>query len=189
MEFGVAQVEHALRSLGALLAARGEGCAVAVIGGSALLLLGYGERATQDVDVVGLVRDGAVVATEAFPGPVAAAIGDVGDALGIGSHWLNLGPASLVDLGLPIGFVERAVARTYDALTVLIADRLDQIHFKLYAAADAGPRSKHYADLRRLDPSSDELRMASAWCLTHDPSPGFASELAAVVTALGESDG
>jgi len=42
------------------------------------------------------------------------------------------GPSSLLDFGLPEGFVARLKTRAYgDALTVHFASRLDQIHFKL----------------------------------------------------------
>jgi hypothetical protein len=189
MNLGVSEVERALRSLGAILSARGEQLGVAIIGGSALLLRGYGERATQDVDVVGLVVDDEVTTTRTLPESIIVAVADVGEALGLDSEWLNMGPASLVDLGLPVGFIQRAQVRVFDTLTVLVAGRLDQIHFKLYAAADSGPRSKHFADLRLLHPALEELHLAAAWCRTHDPSPGFAAELEAVVgTFEGDSD-
>lgn len=58
-----------------------------------------------------------------------------------------------------------------------VASRLDQIHFKLYAATDQGPRSKHIGDLRALSPSRDELLAAARWCRNHDPSPGFLMSL------------
>ena len=131
MDLGVQEVEHALRSLGALLASRRQHLDVAIVGGSALLLMGYSSRATQDVDVVGTVVDGEVVRTRELPEPVRVAVTEVGAALGLGPTWLNLGPASLVDLGLPSGFTERAAVRRFDTLTILIADRIDQIHFKV----------------------------------------------------------
>ncbi|MCH7669495.1 MAG: hypothetical protein IIC71_09930 [Acidobacteria bacterium] len=188
MDLGVQEVEHALRSLGALLASRRQHLDVAIVGGSALLLMGYSSRATQDVDVVGTVVDGEVVRTRELPEPVRVAVTEVGAALGLGPTWLNLGPASLVDLGLPSGFTERAAVRRFDTLTILIADRIDQIHFKLYAAADSGPHSKHFADLQVLGPSGEELMRAAAWCATHDPSPDFTHELDAVIATLGGTD-
>lgn len=65
-----------------------------------------------------------------------------------------------------------------------IADRRDQVFFKLYAAVDQGPRSKHFEDLRRLKPTTDELREAAAWARTHDPSEGFRQELRAALREL-----
>jgi hypothetical protein len=99
--------------------------------------------------------------------------------------WLNAGPASMLDLGLPPGFLERTIRREYGELTVRLASRYDQICFKLYAAADDSPRGKHFADLRELAPSADELRQAAAWTRTHAPSDGFAHILRQVLAALG----
>jgi hypothetical protein len=83
--------------------------------------------------------------------------------------WLNAGPASLLDLGLPEGFLQRAQRRSYgEALTVLFASRTDQIHFKLYAAVDQGA-GWHFADLQALEPTEPELQ-AARWSRTHDPS-------------------
>jgi hypothetical protein len=106
-------------------------------------------------------------------------------ALALPIDWLNPGPASLLDLGLPAGFGERAHVRHYGTLEVLLADRFDEIHFKLDAAVDQGPRSKHFADLQALQPSRDELMSAARWARTHDPSEGFASELDKALEALG----
>jgi hypothetical protein len=63
--------------------------------------------------------------------------------------------------------------------------REDLICFKLYAAVDQGPRSKHMADLRAMDPSREELLAAARWTRSHDPSVGFLGELRA---ALGLFD-
>ena len=76
MSLGTQEIEQALGALGDLLQARREQLTIAVIGGSGMLLAGYSSRATQDVDAVGLVVDGAVVAAGSFPSPVAEAIAD-----------------------------------------------------------------------------------------------------------------
>ena len=62
--------------------------------------------------------------------------------------------------------------------------RDDQICFKLYATVDQGPTSKHYTDLKYFKPNKDELEKAKQWCITHDPSEGFVTELEAVVNEL-----
>lgn len=90
--------------------------------------------------------------------------------------WFNAGPRSLTDLGLPERILERA-------------HRRDQIFFKLYAAVDQGPRSKHFDDLRRLKPSSAELRAAAGWARSHDPSEAFNTELQGALRDLGITDG
>jgi len=57
--------------------------------------------------------------------------------------------------------------------------------FKLYAAVDQGVGSKHAADLRRLDPTRDELLSAARWSRTHDPSDGYHEMLVAMLRELG----
>ncbi len=74
-------------------------------------------------------------------------------------------------------------------LILYLADRRDQVFFKLYAAVDQGPRSKHFEDLRRLGPTADELRAAAAWARMHDPSECFRVELRGALRDLGVIDG
>ena len=62
---------------------------------------------------------------------------------------------------------------------------VDQICFKLYAAVDQGPDSKHFADLKSLKPTATELKKAAKWCKTHDVSDGFEMNLSEALTALG----
>lgn len=50
--------------------------------------------------------------------------------------------------------------------------RLDQIHFKLYAAADQRDQT-HMEDLRALNPTDAELEASARWAMTHDVSEGF----------------
>ncbi len=171
------RLNEALQALGETLAFRGHRATVAVIGGSGLLLLGAVRRATHDVDVVALVEGERLDCAEPLPTALREAALDVADALGLNANWFNPGPTTLLDFGLPVGFVARSLVRHFDALVVHVASRLDQIHFKLYAAADQGPRSKHVADLRALSPSRDELLAAARWSRTHDPSPGFRMSL------------
>jgi hypothetical protein len=49
--------------------------------------------------------------------------------------------------------------------------------FKLYAGVDQGPRSKHFADLIALKPTANELEQAKSWCISHDVSKNFESEI------------
>ena len=92
-----------------------------------------------------------------------------------------------MDFGLPEGVADRATTRAFGHLVVRLASREDHIAFKLYAAADHWPmRSRHLADLEKLEPTEAELRAATAWCRTHDPSEGFRSvQLVPVLAALG----
>jgi hypothetical protein len=176
-----ANLEDALGALGEILAYRGTPYELVIVGGSALLLLGMLTRVTQDVDVIAIVADGELVAADPLPAPLATAVEAVAADLGLDFAWFNPGPASLLDFGLPEGMLARCERRVFGGLTLLIAGRFDQIHFKLYAATDQGPRSKHLADLRHLEPDPHELIAAARWSVTHDPSEGFRSELLAVL--------
>jgi len=178
-------VVTALDALSQTLEARGLRYELVAVGGTSLLLLGLIDRPTRDLDVVATVEAGTYCALRELPPPLAEAVRDVGDVMGIGPNWLNSGPAPLLDFGLPEGFAERAEVRRYGALTLDLASRVDQIFLKLYAAADQGLTSKHMADLRGLTPTGGELVAAARWTRTHDPSPGFAQELRMVLRALG----
>lgn len=151
-------------------------------------MLGLITRPTKDIDVVGVVESGAVRVSTALPEPLQQAIGDTAVLLGLRPDWLNAGPASLAELGLPAGALDRAVIRDWRGLRLRIASRIDQIHFKLYAAVDQGPDSRHFADLRRLGPTPTELVNAARWARTHDPSAAFRSERSAALRNLGVTD-
>ncbi len=170
---------------GDLLAHRGHEIEVAAIGGGSLLLLGLIERSTKDLDLVGLVVRERLVKPVPLPPALREAADDVAQLMKLSPGWLNAGPASLLDLGLPDGFLERTVRRNYGGLTVRLASRYDQVCFKLYAAADDSPRGKHFADLKELAPAADELRAAARWVTTHDPSEGFRLILSQVLAVLG----
>jgi hypothetical protein len=183
--FQLEGLERALRALGAVLESRDLSYQVLVVGGSSLLLLGFTTRATADLDVVGLVSGGIYTKADPLPDPLVGAVEDVALALGLASDWLNPGPASLMDFGLPPGFEDRVTVRTYGGLEVHVAGRTDLIFFKLYAAVDTGPRSKHFTDLQVLDPSDDELLSAARWTITHDTSSAFRGELLSTLAELG----
>lgn len=182
------QLESLLEALGALLQARGHTYALVTVGGGSLLLLKLSVRPTRDLDVIALADGHAYRKIDPLPAPLVEAARDVGIAVGAGENWLNAGPASLMDFGLPPGFAERAEVRRYGSLTLHIAARFDQICFKLYAAVDQGPASKHLDDLRLLEPTLAELVEASRWSTTHDPSEGYRSQLVALLQILGVPD-
>ena len=183
--FAVDDLEAALATLGEVLADREVSFDLALIGGGALLLLGAIERPTKALDIVARVEAGDLVQATPLPPILMEAVSDVAGALGLPEDWLNPGPAALLDLGLPDGFLERATVRRYGTLTIRLASRLDQIAFKLYAAVDQGPQSRHFADLRRLEPAPRELLTSARWCRTHDPSEGFKLMLLQALEALG----
>ena len=178
-------LEQALDTLGEILADRDQQAEVVAIGGGSLLLLGLIERPTKDLDLVALVKDGSYISARPLPRHLADAARDVGAALGLAENWFNAGPTDLLRFGLPEGFEERVKIRIYRSLVVHIAGRFDQVCFKLYAAVDQGPDSKHFADLKRLQPTRDELLAAKQWCVIQDPSVAFEDQLSQALAGLG----
>jgi hypothetical protein len=166
--------EEALATLGSVLEARGLAFEIVAVGGGALSLLGLIARSTKDIDVVAIVSDGDFKTADPLPLELSRARDEVAATLSLPNDWLNPGPASLLDFGLPPEFAMRLVTRRFAGLTLHLAGRFDQICFKFYAAVDHGPRSKHVDDLRRLKPTRDELLAAAAWARAHDRSPEFA---------------
>jgi hypothetical protein len=177
--------DRALGTLGALLAERGLRYELYAVGGGALQLLGLIVRPTKDIDVVGLVEGDIIVPARPLPPALRSAIADVATLLDISEGWMNPGPASLLDLGLPAGALQRSIRREWAGLALRLAAREDQICFKLYAAVDQGPDSKHFEDLVTLGPSRDELLVAATWARTHDPSEGFRGQLLRALRDLG----
>jgi hypothetical protein len=182
------RLDEALHALGATLQIRGHSFEIVAVGGSSLLLLGLTSRVTRDLDVLALVQDGHYAPGAPLPPELVEAARDVGNALGLGADWLNDGPAQILDQGLPAGFAVRTERRTYGSLVVQIASRFDQIHFKLYASVDQGPRSKHVADLRQLGPTPEELLADARWTRQHDPSEPFREMLLQALHFFGVQD-
>jgi hypothetical protein len=152
------------------------------------MLLGALDRPTRDLDIVATIESGQYLKADPLPAPLQSAAEDVSEALGVAPDWLNEGPADLLDFGLPEGFAERAVIKRYGTLTLHIASRRDQVFLKLYAATDQGPHSKHFQDLRLLEPTPQELIAGARWAVTHDPSPDFRTELLGALASLGVID-
>lgn len=186
--FGSAGLDEALSALGELLGAAGADAHLVVIGGSGLIALGVVTRATRDVDVLALDRGGTLVPADPLPDVIAEAARVVARDLGLAPDWLNAGPTSLLQLGLPAGFGGRVVPRDYGpTLRVSFASRVDQVFFKLYAAADRR-EPRDFADLQRLAPSPAELRDAARWARTHNMPGPFDDALAQALRELGVED-
>lgn len=189
MSIGQTQLGTVLKALGELLDARGLHYEVVLIGGGSLILRGLVTRlTTRDVDILGEWTSDGVMRMAVMPEPLRQAVVDVARTYGLAADWINLGPASLLDFGLPAGFDSRVERRDYGGLVAYLAGRFDQVCFKLYAAVDQGPRSRHFQDLRELGPTQDELLEAAGWTITHDPSPGFRSVLNKMLGELGAED-
>lgn len=189
MELSRERTDALLAALNEQLASRGERFELVVIGGSALIALELVARnATKDVDVVALLTEHGLERAKPLPPSLVAARDKVARDFEISEGWLNAGPGDLLQWGLPDGFVDRLTSRQYgDHLVVHFAGRLDQIHFKLYAAADQ-QGGRHESDLRDLDPTPDELVLAARWTRTQDPSEGFLAMLRAKLADLGVVD-
>lgn len=185
MELDFTTLENALIMLGQRLLRSKQYYEVVAIGGASLVLLGYIDRTTKDLDLVAVMEGGRLMSAKPLPQGLLKEIAAVGTALELGEFWVNGGPTSLLEAGLPTGFEERLATRRYESLTIHFAGRLDQICFKLYATVDQGPTSKHFADLTRLTPTHDELLIAKNWCLTQDSSLEFSIMLVQALSALG----
>ncbi|WP_157837036.1 hypothetical protein [Geminisphaera colitermitum] len=190
--FGKDTLERALSLLGEVLASRGHpSCHFVVCGGSSLLALGLiSHTATRDVDVLARLEARRLVQAKPLPPEIITAADAVRSELNLPADWFNTGPAddSFFLLGFPTGIEDRLTNRSYGpVLTIGFVGRYDQIHFKLYAAADQGP-GRHVADLRDLNPTADELLAAARWTCLQDPSEGFLFVLSDLLRHLGHAD-
>jgi len=183
MSYQFEQFEQALRLLnGRLGIAAAPAYHLVVCGGTALVATELVARATRDVDVVAMANAaGELIDPAPLPTALTRAAREVAEDLGLPPEWLNNGPSSgdggLYRLGLPPGFAERLHWREFgEKLAVAFVGRIDQIHFKLYAAVDRFG-GYHAADLQALAPTDEELLAAAAWSRSHDPSEGYRESL------------
>lgn len=160
-----------------------------VCGGSGLIAIGVIRRSTKDVDILAKIDpDAGIVDPKPLPEAFFEAADDVAEILSLPKGWINTGPSAQVKAGLPIGFADRLTKKTYGAnLTIHYVGRLDQIHLKLFAAVDQGP-GKHIADLKKLDPTAEEVRLASEWVMTQDEGEGFKPVYLDMLRKIGFSD-
>ena len=183
-------LQEALKALAGFLEADGATPeSLVVIGGSALITLGFVSRTTQDVDIMAGVDP---VRGLVDPRPMSQALRDAADQvareLQLAPQWLNTGPADQVLAGLPEGFLSRLTRHDYGpCLTIFLPDRFDLIHLKLFAIMDQGP-GRHVHDLQALQPTEDELLLAARWALTQDAGEVFPQIVQSTLTALGHGD-
>lgn len=160
-----------------------------VCGGAALLARNLRDRATQDVDVFALMDElGSLVAPTPLPEDLLAAAVEVGKTLGLPEDWINndasSGDIGLYQMGLPAELPNRLVRRDYGGrLSVYFVGRLDLIHFKLFAAVNAGAR--HTDDLIALAPTRDELLQASRWLLSSGRGEGIRERIVRFLRFMG----
>lgn len=191
---GAKEIEKVLSALGEQLDVLHASIPELVVcGGSALNIFGFVSRTTKDVDVIAFIErdpEGNVDFKKAkpFPPELVDAIKKVARDFDLPEDWLNSGPASALDLGLPEGLMERVATRKYGKrLTIHFLGRYDLIHFKLYAAADQGI-GKHYDDLLALKPTREELEDAARWSMTHDVSEVYRQTIKDLLKHMGYKD-
>ena len=161
-----------------------------ICGGSALIAMSLRRRTTRDVDVVALLSAAQEpISPDPLPDFLLRAADQVSRDLGLFEGWLNNGPSrgdgGLFQMGLPEGFVGRLTEKKYGPrLAVYFIGRLDQIHFKLYAAADQRDGT-HLNDLKALHPTAAELEAAARWAMTHDVSESVMMVLKELLPQLG----
>lgn len=175
-------LETQLREVG------GSPLTLVVCGGSALIAAGLVNRTTKDVDIVAFRNaDRVLIDPEPLPPELLKAVKSVAATCNLPDDWLNTGPVELFRMGLPDGFSRRLSERRYGQfLTVCFIGRLDQIHFKLYAAVDRG--GYHIEDLLALEPTVEDLIRAGRWSCTHDVSEGYRMLLRELLCKLGYAD-
>ena len=162
-----------------------------VCGGTALFALGLILRTTKDIDVLVTVskEHGQILIKRInrFPKYFTDASKAVQKDFRLPEGWINKGPTSQVDSGLPQGFEKRLVKKQYgNYLSIYYISRLDQIHFKLYASVDRN--DYHVDDLFQLKPMQQEIEDAARWVLTQDVSIGFKTILIDFLRKHGYED-
>ena len=86
---------EAVDALGEILASQGESVAVVVVGGTAMIVQGFVERATSDVDVIAIARDinagrqGTIEPPEPLPESLVQAISRVARDFNLPDDWMN----------------------------------------------------------------------------------------------------
>ena len=190
MNLGSNELDKALRLLGGHLRLQNAPpMNLVVCGGAALLARGFQTRTTQDVDILAFMEDDrTLVAPVPLPDDLVEAADRAAKTLGLPENWLNNEPSArdngLFQRGLPEGIAHRMVCREYGThLRVFFVGRLDQIHFKLLAAANVGGR--HLDDLLALAPTGEELEQAARWAIARKPDPAFHQTLTGLLGYLG----
>ena len=190
------EIDGTLQRLGKrLLYEYAEPISLVVCGGSALNVLNIARRTTRDVDVLAIVEETAKGIQLRYDRPLpkdfCGLVAAVGHDLGLSDDWLNMGPKDVLQVyGAPLGMTDRWQRREYGpSLTVYFVSRLDQVHFKLLAAADPKAEPRHLEDLiQRIKPTAEEVRAAVGWLLGRKTSSWFRGNVRRAVEALGYDD-
>lgn len=184
-------INKALSLLGNILKERQQRISIVICGGAALILNNLTlKNATKDIDVLGIIEDREgmkmkIKHAKPLPKFLQEIINEIAEVMELPETWMNPGPSDIIKWGLPEGLIERLSKKDYgDYLSIYAIHRVDQIHFKLYAAVDTGP-GRHYNDLMELNPNEDEILIAAKWAIMQDPSEGFGKILKDMLEKIG----
>jgi len=155
------------------LRADGESASIVVVGGATLMILGWTERTTADVDVIARAskEEGGelvLIPPDPLPEPLIRAIRRAARDYGVSRDWMNTVVGAQWSTGLPPSIEEELRWEDFGPLEVGFAGRRTLVALKLLAAVDQGPESVHYRDLVTLEPSEDELSEARRWAKAQD---------------------
>lgn len=154
-----------------------------VCGGAALAELNLLQRTTKDIDVIGKFSEKDIEYAN-FDTQFKEQVSIIADLLNLPSNWINTGPESFLQTGLPPGLLDRLTKKSYGKnLTIGFISRIDQIFLKLYASVDRG--GYHVDDLIKLEPSETELLKASRWVCNQDTSETFLLLLKSMLEQIG----
>ena len=191
MEFQSGEhIERALSLLGQLIdATEANPITLLVCGGASLIVLGQVKRTTHDIDILTyflnepLDQINLERRTE-LPPEIKRLMKRISADMDLNDNWLNLGPSSLVQIGLPEGLLSRVHSKRYGkSLTALYLNRLDQIHMKLYASLSGDER--HVQDLMILKPTDREILQAKQWIKTVMPDAVLPQDLDNLIRKMG----
>ena len=182
-------------NLGEILSLLGERLALAfpgkewkliVCGGAALAELDLVQRTTKDIDVIGSFSE-AQVEYAGFDSKFKEQVSIIAEIFNLPPDWINTGPESFLQTGLPAGILDRLTKKKYgENLTIGFISRIDQVFLKLYASVDRG--GYHVDDLIKLAPSEKELLDACRWVCQQDTSETFALLLKSMLEQIGYQD-
>lgn len=185
-------IEDALRRLNEKMAYAGlEPVNLVSCGGASLNIMGWVTRSTSDVDIVSVAAVGTkgkitLLPDKPLPPKFTELVAEVGRELGIRQDWLNFGPGSLLDFGLPPGLEGRLERKNYGScLTLHVVSRMDQVQLKIYAAMDPEDGPRHLGDLLDLEPTEPEAQAAVDWLLNRRTSKEFRHKLKEVLERIG----
>jgi hypothetical protein len=157
-----------------------------VCGGAALAILNLIPRTTKDIGVIGQFTEDHIEYA-CFDSKFSEQISIISELLNLPPDWINTGPESFIQSGLPPGLLKRLILKKYGKnLTIGFIGRYDQIFLKLYASVDRG--GYHVDDLIKLKPSENELLEACKWVCEQDASKEFAALLKSMLEQIGFGD-